>query len=351
MKEDGPAYAEPVAGKDGGRGGDGKVLEISGIVKTFGDLTAVDGVDLQVGMGEICGLVGPDGAGKTTTLRIALGLMAPDEGKSLVTGIDVASGDRRLRKLVSYVSQAFSLYGDLSVEENMWFFGRMYGLDKKTFRHRLDRLLTLTGLSEFKRRKASALSGGMYKKLALACALLQEPTVLIMDEPTNGVDVMSRRQLWELVAQLASQGAGVLVATPLMEEAERCHKVFVLTEGRIVLQGRPEDLERRLEGRCWVVELEAAGRKAETLLGRPWVSALSVESRTRLRIVTSPDGTSALKRFVAAQAASIRPVSPMFEDVYLAGMAETEGKKGTGNETDIDGIVRDGDDSRRQVPS
>jgi len=275
-----------------------------------------------VARGEIYGLVGPDGAGKTTTLRAVLGLMTPDSGRSLVAGMDVFAEGRNVRRFVGYVSQAYSLYGDLSVDENMWFFGRMYGLSRRVYRERLERLLEITGLTEFRTRRASALSGGMYKKLALACALLHEPRVLVMDEPTNGVDVMSRRQLWELVSQMAGRSTGVLVATPLMEEAERCHRVGLLSKGRIVLEGRPEELEAGLAGRCWTLEFPGAPGESDAILARPWVAALSVEGRTRLRIVVREGGDSALKSFARGRQARLRPQTPMFEDLYLARMAE-----------------------------
>lgn len=212
------------------------------IVRSFGPVEALRGVSLQVSAGEIYGLVGPDGAGKTTALRICAGVMGATSGQVRVLGLDPLSGSDEVRSAIGYMPQQYSLYGDLSVEENLRFFSRMFCLSREEYRERRQRLLEITRLSRFTDRRADALSGGMYKKLALASALLSRPKVLILDEPTNGVDPVSRRELWALLFELAAEGIAVLVSTAYMDEAERCHRVGLLHHGRMLAEGAPRAL-------------------------------------------------------------------------------------------------------------
>ncbi len=210
--------------------------------KRFGAVQALDGVSLQVKAGELYGLVGPDGAGKTTTLRMLAGVMGPDEGQVRIQGFDPLGGDRRVRSALGYMPQQYSLYGDLSVDENLEFFSRMFCLSRADYRSQRQRLMHITRLERFGDRRADALSGGMYKKLALACSLLAKPQVLLLDEPTNGVDPVSRRELWRLLFELVEQGMAVVVSTAYMDEAERCHRVGLLFEGRLHIEGVPSEL-------------------------------------------------------------------------------------------------------------
>jgi ABC-2 type transport system ATP-binding protein len=210
------------------------------LVRRFGDVAALDGLSLQIGRGELYGLVGPDGAGKTTLIRALAGLIDVDEGEVRVLGQDPATG--RVRERVGLMPQQFSLYRDLSVGENLRFFSRLNALPRAEHRRRSERLLAITRLGPFIDRRADALSGGMYKKLALACALLHEPEVLLLDEPTNGVDPVSRRELWELLHEFVHGGMTVLISTPYMDEAERCHRVGLAWRGRILVEGAPESL-------------------------------------------------------------------------------------------------------------
>jgi ABC-2 type transport system ATP-binding protein len=192
--------------------------------------------------GELYGLVGADGAGKTTAIRALAGLIDLDGGEARIQGRDPARGGRAVRESLGLMPQQFSLYRDLSVMENLRFFGRLYCLPRALFRSRSERLLALTRLAPFVDRRADALSGGMYKKLALACALLHEPEVLILDEPTNGVDPVSRRELWALLHEFVHAGMSVLVSTPYMDEAERCQRVGLVHHGRLLEEGFPRDL-------------------------------------------------------------------------------------------------------------
>ncbi len=219
---------------------DGPAVSARGLVRRFGDVVALDGFSLEIPRGELYGLVGPDGAGKTTFIRALAGLLDVDAGEVRVLGEDPAKGG--VRERVGLMPQQFSLYRDLSVAENLKFFSRLNALTRAEHRRRTERLLAITRLAPFADRRAEALSGGMYKKLALACALLHEPEVLLLDEPTNGVDPVSRRELWELLHEFVHGGMTVLISTPYMDEAERCHRVGLAYRGRILVEGAPQAL-------------------------------------------------------------------------------------------------------------
>jgi ABC-2 type transport system ATP-binding protein len=218
------------------------MLEARSLVRRFGTHTGLDGLSFTVEPGELYGLVGADGAGKTTTIRALAGLLALDDGQAWVAGRDAASGSSAVRESLGLVPQQASLYPDLSVAENMRFFARLYCLPKAIFRERAEKLLAITRLAPFTLRRADALSGGMYKKLALACALLHRPQVLLLDEPTVGVDPVSRRELWALLHEFVADGMTVLISTPYMDEAERCHRVALVHKGRMLLEGEPSRL-------------------------------------------------------------------------------------------------------------
>jgi ABC-2 type transport system ATP-binding protein len=215
------------------------VITARGLVRRFGRVEALAGFDVTVRRGELFGLVGPDGAGKTTAIRVLTGLLDADGGEARVLGRDPARGGTALREAIGLMPQQASLYRDLTVAENLRFFARLYTLPRPTFAARAERLLALTRLAPFADRRADALSGGMYKKLALACALLHEPELLVLDEPTNGVDPVSRRELWALLHEFVQGGMTVLVSTPYMDEPERCDRVALVHRGRVVLEGAP----------------------------------------------------------------------------------------------------------------
>jgi len=204
---------------------------------------ALDGLSFQVERGELYGLVGADGAGKTTAIRALTGLVLLDGGEARVLGMEPTSP--RVRERIGLMPQQYSLYRDLTVSENLTFFGRLVALPRAVFQERRDRLLAITRLARFGDRRADQLSGGMYKKLALACALLHEPEVLFLDEPTNGVDPVSRRELWELLHGFVEGGMAVVISTPYMDEAERCTRVGLVHRGHLLLEGRPEALLAR----------------------------------------------------------------------------------------------------------
>jgi len=220
---------------------DGPAVLARGLRRRFGAVTALDGLGFTVARGELYGLVGPDGAGKTTAIRALAGLIDLDGGEARILGLDPAT-DGTVRERLGLMPQQYSLYRDLTVAENLRFFGRLATLRGAIYRERAARLLALTRLAPFVDRRADQLSGGMYKKLALSCALLTEPEVLLLDEPTNGVDPVSRRELWALLHEFVDHGMAVVISTPYMDEAERCHRVGLVHRGRLLLEGEPARL-------------------------------------------------------------------------------------------------------------
>ncbi|NOZ02462.1 MAG: ABC transporter ATP-binding protein [Deltaproteobacteria bacterium] len=293
------------------------VLVANGLRRRFGDVNALDGLSLEVLPGELYGLVGPDGAGKTTTMRIFAGLMDPDEGTVHVLGSNPTDRRSGVREELGYMPQQYSLYGDLSVIENLRFFGALFCLERDVFIERTNRLLAITHLESFRDRRAEALSGGMYKKLALACALLHQPRVLLLDEPTNGVDPISRGELWELLYEFVESGMGVVVSTPYMDEASMCHRVGLIHRGRLLQQGRPADLVGRFVDTVIRVDRHDSGIEAviaehgDVILG---VSPLG----GGLRIVIRSQAADAVAEALRGAGATIEPVRPGFEDMFLS---------------------------------
>jgi ABC-2 type transport system ATP-binding protein len=301
--------------------GAGPAVEALGLVRRFGAVTALDALSFEVGKGELFGLVGPDGAGKTTALRALAGLVRLDGGEARVLGRDPAAGGGAFRESLGLMPQQYSLYRDLTVEENLKFFSRLYVLPRAVYRERAARLLAITRLERFTGRRADALSGGMYKKLALACALLHEPEVLLLDEPTNGVDPVSRRELWELLHGFVHGGMTVVISTPYMDEAERCHRVALVHRGRALLAGAPRALIQGFEDE--VFDVEGGDRDAvdARLAGLPEVIAAS-PAGARLKAVVARGGRPEVERALAPLGARLAPAAPDFEDLFLSRIRE-----------------------------
>src|SRR6184192_2247135 len=242
-----------------------QALTLNGVTKKYGDVVAVRDLTFAIDPGEMFGLIGPDGAGKTTTIRLMCGLLRPDAGRLRVIGLDPALEHRRLTESVGYFSQRFSLYGDLSIDENIAFFAEIHGV--RDYRARRDRLLEMTQLTPFRARLADRLSGGMKQKLALACTLIHEPALILLDEPTTGVDPVSRREFWKLLSEFLAQGITIVMATPYLDEAERCARVALLSEGRLLAVDRPDALRAALPGSLYEV-IVSDHRRAQAVLAR-----------------------------------------------------------------------------------
>lgn len=300
------------------------MIEVQGLVKHFGDMCAVDHLQLRVLPGEVYGLVGPDGAGKTTSLRLLCGALLPDEGTIKIAGYSVISQTENARAQLGYLPQRFSLYEELTVIENLRFFAEVRGLKSSNWRPRCMEILKFVGLDEFINRRAGHLSGGMKQKLGLAVALVHQPKVLLLDEPTTGVDPVTRQDFWKLIIRLAAgDEISVLVTTPYMDEAARCSQVGFMARGNILVEGTPQELNQRLEGR--VIELMGAPliKLRMIALEIPGVEdAQMFGDRLHIRV-----GSGALENVMQnldqeiskqdGQVYRLRAIPPQLEDVFM----------------------------------
>lgn len=246
------------------------LIAAQGLTRLYKDNRAVDSLDLEIQPGELFGLVGPDGAGKTTTLRLLAGLLFISEGSATIAGFDLRTQPEEIKKNIGYMAQEFSLYGKLSVLENLNFFAELYDVARQERQERTERLLAFAGLHEFKARRAVHLSGGMQKKLALACTLIHQPPILLLDEPTTGVDPVSRREFWNILTELHLEGTTIIVSTPYMDEADRCSRVGLMYEGRLVVCDSPQKIRSQIEGDLIEVisdDWQAAYELTQTLPG------------------------------------------------------------------------------------
>lgn len=292
------------------------VIQAENLTRRFGTLTAVDRVSLEVQEGEIFALVGPDGAGKTTTMRLLCGLMDPDEGRAIVGGQDVSKDIDAVKDQIGYMAQRFGLYADLTVEENMKFYADLFGIVGNDFRELSARLLRMTRMDPFTRRQAGKLSGGMKQKLALMCTLLHRPRVLFLDEPTNGVDPVSRRDFWAILYQLVRDGLTVFVATAYLDEAERANRVAFMHHGKIIRCDTPAALKRGLEERVYVAQSENPRQTIDVLEKQPGV--LTVQpTGPDLHLFLDPEATSP-EKLVQITPFRFRQVVPSLEDVFIA---------------------------------
>ena len=296
-------------------------IEATDLTKKFGAVTAVDGLTLSVAAGEIFGLVGPDGAGKTTTMRLLTGVMRPTAGTARVLAVDVARHPEAIRPRIGYVPQSSSLYADLSVRENLQFQADLFGLPRAERDGRMAELLAFSRLEPFATRLAKNLSGGMRQKLALCAALIHRPEVLFLDEPTIGVDPVSRRDFWLLIYQLLQQGLTLLVSTPYLDEAERCHRVGLMDHGRLVACDNPDGLRRLLPGTLLEMRGPAPEAAAACLRRLPEVRDAQVFGDVIHLVVA--DGERDLPRVWAAlqaeglSEAHLRPILPSLEDIFV----------------------------------
>ena len=298
-----------------------------GLTRRFGGVRAVDGIDLDVPRGQIFALVGPDGAGKTTFIRILCGALAPDHGTAIVAGFDVVRDPEAVKARIGYMPQRFSLYGDLSAMENLRLYGDIYGVVRDRFRRRAAALLDGFRLLLFADRPAAQLSGGMKQKLALACTLIHEPELLILDEPTTGVDPVSRRQFWRILYTLNGTGITIFVSTPYMDEAERASRVGLLMEGRLVACDEPAAIKSQMAGEILEIIADPYPTAKQLLRGHPQVISLEVfGDRLHVLVRSAETARPALEAALASAGVtvvSMRPTAPSLEDVFVSAVSMT----------------------------
>ncbi|HAL57834.1 MAG TPA: multidrug ABC transporter ATP-binding protein [Bacteroidetes bacterium] len=301
-----------------------KAIELTSVTKRFGDIVAVNDASLDVEKGEMYGLVGPDGAGKTTIIRMLCGITPPSSGKLAVLGYDVVKEPEEVKKRIGYLSQRFSLYEDLTVDENIEFFAEIHGV--RDYRTRRNELLEFTRLTPFRERLADKLSGGMKQKLALACTLIHTPEVLFLDEPTTGVDPVSRRDFWKVLSSLLKTGITILMTTPYLDEAERSSRVALVNEGRILMADTPQKLKGVMKG--VIIEVVCSHIRKSFALLRTFGPVKEVQAfGDRLNIVVE-DAERDMKQVVSylkshgVDVLNWRLISPSLENVFISLLSE-----------------------------
>jgi ABC-2 type transport system ATP-binding protein len=296
-------------------------VEVRELTRRFGSFTAVDRVSFSVAPGEIFGFLGPNGAGKTTTIRMLTGLLLPTAGEARVAGLDVATDTEEVKQRIGYMSQLFSLYGDLTVEENIAFFAGLYGVTGGRLRERREWVLAMAGLETHRDKLTSELSLGWKQRLALGCAVLHEPRLLFLDEPTSGVDPIARRSFWDLIYALADAGTTALVSTHYMEEAEYCHRLALMNRGRLIAMDTPAGIKGRMREPLLELRTAQGPAVAEALQGRPGVVEAALFGRAVHVVVEDADRAVAeLPAWLAARGLAVEGVArvaPSLEDVFV----------------------------------
>ena len=307
-------------------------IRAEALTKSFDGVTAVDALTLTVAEGEIFGLVGPDGAGKTTTMRLLTAIMDPTSGEAWVAGHHIVREAEPLKEDIGYMSQRFGLYPDLTVMENLDFYADIYGVARKGRAERVERLLAFSHLAPFRRRLAGNLSGGMKQKLGLACALIHTPKVLFLDEPTNGVDPVSRRDFWRILYQLLREKVTIFISTAYLDEAERASRLALMHKGKLLACGTPDEVKRLMRGAIFEIRTPEP-RRAIPLLREKLVGDSVGLFGDRIHVVTrEPEATPARAEAVLAAAGlgpvGIRPIEPSLEDVFVSVLAAPSSEEG-----------------------
>jgi ABC-2 type transport system ATP-binding protein len=306
------------------------MIRLDNLTKHFGELTAVDSLSLKVAEGEIFGLVGPDGAGKTTTMRLLTAIMDPTSGEAWIDGKHIRRDAEAIKETIGYMSQRFGLYSDLTVAENIDFYADIYCEPRKGRREKIDRLLSFSNLHPFKKRLAGNLSGGMKQKLGLVCALIHTPKVLFLDEPTNGVDPVSRRDFWRILYQLLREKVTIFVSTAYLDEAERCSRLALIDRGKLLACGTPDEVKKLMHGTIREICCEKP-RMAAALLKQKLPGATVGLFGDRIHVVAPesvPIESEIKNYFSAAEIAwtNIREIEPTLEDVFVSVLAEKVNK-------------------------
>ncbi|HSR12878.1 MAG TPA: ABC transporter ATP-binding protein [Thermodesulfobacteriota bacterium] len=298
------------------------VIRSEKLTRAFGPIKAVNGIDLGVQKGEIFGLVGPDGAGKTTIMRMLSGILPPTSGDAWVLGHSVAQEPEPLKSRIGYMAQRFALYGDLTVAENLHFYADLYEVPRRERPARMERLLAFSNLSPFQKRLAQDLSGGMKQKLGLACALIHTPEVLLLDEPTNGVDPVSRRDFWRILYDLLREGVTIFVSTAYLDEAERCHRLALIHQGRFLALGAPGEIKQAMRGELFELRCDPKLSAREHLESSPGVRSVGIFG-DRLHVLLEGGGDSvpepeSLLSGSGVKVQSWKKIAPTLEDVFIA---------------------------------
>jgi drug efflux transport system ATP-binding protein len=298
-------------------------VEVEELVKRFGDFVAVDRISFTTARGEIFGLLGPNGSGKSTTIRMLCGLLKPTSGRAIVDGLDVAREPERVRQVIGYMSQKFSLYNDLTVIENLRFFAGLYNVAPDAAADRINWSLEMAELVGHETTLTGNLAGGWKQRLALGCAVLHQPHVLFLDEPTSGVDPMSRRRFWDLIHQMSAQGVTLFVTTHHMDEAEYCNRIGLIDRGRMVALGTPGELKQRgMTGELLIVECERPAAAAEALRSEPVViEAAMFGNVLHVVVKEAKAGIDAVQRRLASEGmrvGRVAPIAPTLEDVFVS---------------------------------
>ncbi len=312
-----------LSGRETG-GADDAAVETIGLSRRFGDLDAVAGLDLRVERGQIFGFLGPNGAGKTTTIKMLCGLLEPTGGSARVAGCDIRRERDAIKRATGYMAQTFSLYPDLTSEENFRFFGGVYGIQGREADRRLAEVFSQLDIDEIRRTEAGALSGGWKQRLALACALVHSPRLLFLDEPTAGVDPSQRQRMWDFLYELCEGGTSLFVTTHYLDEAERCHSVGFMLGGRLIAQGPPAKLRERLRQRLVGAEVQRVVEATRALRGLPGVSDVTIHGHELRVLFEEPvDWEAAAERLhqvaegAGAPLRRVYPLEPTLEDLFI----------------------------------
>ena len=304
-------------------------IDVKRLTRGFPGVQAVKELSFHVKYGEIFGLVGPDGAGKTTTMRMLAGVLAPEQGSADVAGFDVVRDPESVKHHISYMSQRFGLYEDLTVDENIRFYGDIFGVKKNKRLERAAQLLEAADMARFRSRLAGKLSGGMKQKLGLICALIHTPRVILLDEPTNGVDPVSRRDFWKILYSLLGEGVAILTSTAYLDEAERCHRVALLHEGRLLFCDTPTQLKSRLQNSVLLVTAPDPRKASDAIAAAEGVeSAMLVGDGVHLLVDDAQRRIAQLREQLSAKGVafnSIEQVAPSVEDVFVHAVEATSG--------------------------